>query len=138
MTGASGRKDRRRGGRGLPVALGWALLLTALFLCCAPPSTAAQAETPAVSARTFTPVPSAVVSVVVADAPGERGIGSSCHGTTDHSKAVVLPAHPAPAALPGPSSALRAAPLTGGAVIRGPSHDGVAAVDLTCLRVRRT
>ncbi|MFE3517853.1 hypothetical protein [Streptomyces sp. NPDC059166] len=138
MTGASGRTDRRRGGDGLPVALGWALLLTALFLCCAPHSAAAPAESAPESVRAFTPVPSAVVSVVVADAPGERGIGSSCHGTTDHSTAVVLPAHPAPAAPPGPCSALRAAPLTGGAAVRGPSHDGAAAVDLTLLRVRRT
>ncbi|WP_329235617.1 hypothetical protein OHB07_32340 [Streptomyces sp. NBC_00111] len=139
MTGASARTDRRRSGMGLPVALGWALMLMAVFLCCSPAATAATpAAAPSGSAaRAFTPVPEAVVSVVVADAPDERGIGSSCHGTPDHSAAVVLPGHPAPVALPGPSAAYRTAPLTGAAAIRGPSDDSVDAVDRLRLQVQR-
>ncbi|MFJ8888719.1 hypothetical protein ACIRJR_35720 [Streptomyces sp. NPDC102402] len=139
MTGASGPTDRRRGGKGLPSALGWALLLVAVFLCCSPHTGApAAAEVPAVNAvRAFTPVPEAVASVVVADAPGERGIGSSCHGATDHSTAVVLPGHPAPVALPCPSAVPRAAPLTGAAAIRGPSNDSAGAVDQLRLQVQR-
>ncbi|MFC8229624.1 hypothetical protein [Streptomyces sp. NPDC057287] len=139
MTGASGPTDRRRSGKGLPVALGWALMLVAMFLCCSPAATAAApgVASSGNAARAFTPVPEAVVSVVVADAPDERGIGSSCHGVTDHSTAVVLPGHPAPVALPCPSAVLRAAPLTGAAAIRGPSNDSVDAVDRLRLQVQR-
>ncbi|MFE6189505.1 hypothetical protein ACFQ6U_34320 [Streptomyces sp. NPDC056465] len=139
MTGASGRTDRRRSGMGLSAVLGWALMLVTVLLCCAPAAAAAApAGTPSGSAvRTFTPVPGAVAPVVVADAPDEHGAGSSCHGATDHSTAVVLPGNPAPAALPGPSAALRTTPLTGGAAIRGPSVDGVGAVDRLRLQVQR-
>ncbi|MFJ8863189.1 hypothetical protein ACIRD8_32775 [Streptomyces sp. NPDC102451] len=138
MTRASGRTDRRRSGNGLPVAAVWALMLMAVFLCCSPAATAApHAEaSAATAARAFTPVPAAA-SVVVADAPDERGIGSSCHGTVDHSTAVVLPGHPSPVALPCPSTALRTAPLTGAAAIRGPSDDSVGAVDRLRLQVQR-
>lgn len=139
MTGASGPTDRRRSGRSLPAVLGWALLLIAVFLCCSPHTGApAGAGTPpAAAARAFTPVSGAVASVVVADAPGERGIGSSCHGATDHSTAVVLPVHPAPVALPCSSAAPRTAPLTGAAAIRGPSDDSVGAVDRLRLQIQR-
>ncbi|MFJ6855857.1 hypothetical protein ACIQM3_35905 [Streptomyces sp. NPDC091271] len=139
MTRASVWTDRRRSGRGLPVAPVWALMLLAVFFCCSPAATASpRAEAPsATAARAFTPVPSAATSVVVADAPDERGIGSSCHGTADHSTAVVLPAHPSPVALPCPSAALRTAPLTGAAAIRGPTNDSVGAVDHLRLQVQR-
>ncbi|MFD5874825.1 hypothetical protein [Streptomyces sp. NPDC060322] len=137
MTGASARTERRRSGMGLPVALGWALMLMAVFLCCSPAATAQAGAPSGSAARAFTPVPEAVVPYVVADAPDERGIGSSCHGTPDHSTAVVLPGHPAPVALPGPSAAYRTAPLTGAAAIRGPSDDSVDAVDRLRLQVQR-
>ncbi|MFH9617991.1 hypothetical protein ACH4MM_30380 [Streptomyces pratensis] len=139
MTRASGRTDRRRGGIGLPVAPVWALLLVAVFLCCSPAGTSSpRAEAPSGTAvRAFTPTPEVAASVVVADAPDERGIGSSCHGTADHSTAVVLPGHPAPVALPCPSAALPAAPLTGAAAIRGPANDAVGAVDQLRLQVQR-
>ncbi|MFD6278242.1 hypothetical protein ACFWFI_22150 [Streptomyces sp. NPDC060209] len=139
MTRASGRRDRRRSGNGLLVAPVWALMLVAVFLCCSPAATASPgAEASSVTAtRAFTPVPAAAASVVVADAPDERGIGSSCHGTADHSTAVVLPGHPAPVALPCPSAALGTAPLTGAAAIRGPSNDSVGAVDQLRLQVQR-
>ncbi|MEV0025992.1 hypothetical protein AB0H45_27955 [Streptomyces atroolivaceus] len=139
MTRASGRTDRRRGGFALPAAPVWALMLVAVFLCCSPAGTASpRAEAPSPTAvRAFTPTPAAAVSVVVADAPDERGVGSSCHGTADHSTAVVLPGHPAPLALPCPSEAFRAAPLTGAAAIRGPTNDAVGAVDQLRLQVQR-
>ncbi|MFE4453536.1 hypothetical protein [Streptomyces sp. NPDC056796] len=138
MTRASGRTDRRPGGSLLAAPV-WALMLLAVFLCCSPAGPASsRAEVPSAgAARAFTPAPSAAVSVVVADAPDERGAGSSCHGTADRSAAVVLPGHPAPLALPCPSAAPRTAPLTGAAVIRGPSNDGVGAVDQLRLQVQR-
>ncbi|TXS13228.1 hypothetical protein [Streptomyces sp. wa22] len=140
MTRASARTDRRRSGNGLLTAPVWALMLLAVFLCCSPAATAAPgAEAPsAVTLRAFTPVHAAAVSVVVADAPDERGIGSSCHGPVDHSTAVVLPGHPAPPAQPCHSASLRTAPLTGAAAIRGPSNDSVGSVDQLRLQIRRT
>ncbi|MEU5660276.1 hypothetical protein ABZ802_32345 [Streptomyces sp. NPDC047737] len=139
MTRDGVRTDRRRGTNSLPAALAWALILMAVFLCCAHTAPASpRAEAPSTTAaRAFTPAPSAVVSVVTADAPAERGVGSSCHGATDHSSAVVLPGPAAPAALPCGSAAPRTAPLSGAAVIRGPSNDGVHAVDHLRLQVQR-
>ncbi|MGW0792110.1 hypothetical protein ACWD04_28780 [Streptomyces sp. NPDC002911] len=139
MTRASGWTDRRRGGSSLPVAPAWALMLVAVFFCCSPAATASPHPDPptASAARASTPAPVAAASVVVADAPDERGIGSSCHGTTDHSTAVVLPGHPSPLALPCPSATLRTAPLTGAAAIRGPSNDSVGSVDQLRLQVQR-
>ncbi|MFF9688656.1 hypothetical protein [Streptomyces sp. NPDC014623] len=139
MTGVSGRTDRRRGGSGLPSAVVRALVLAAVFLCCSPAGTASlSAGPPSVTAlRAFTPAPATAVAVVVADAPDERGIGSSCHGTTDHTTAVVLSGHPAPVALPCSSAAHRAAPLTGAAAVRGPANDSVGAVDRLRLQVQR-
>ncbi|MFF3831280.1 hypothetical protein ACFYXX_10995 [Streptomyces sp. NPDC002458] len=137
MTGTSVRTNGRRSGNGLPVAAVWALMLVAVFFCCSPaPAPHGQAPS-AAAARAFTPTPAAAASVVVADAPDERGVGSSCHGTVDHSTAVVLPGHPAPVALPCPSTALRTAPLTGGAAIRGPSDDSAGAVDHLRLQIQR-
>lgn len=139
MTRRTERTDRRRGGATPSVALGWVLVLMAVFFCCSPSVTAAsRADASAASAvRTFTPVPAASLSVVTADAPGERGPGSSCHGATNHSTAVVLPGPGAPAALPCTASVHRSGPLTGAAAIRGPSNDGVDAVDHLRLQVQR-
>ncbi|MFC5174283.1 hypothetical protein [Streptomyces mutomycini] len=139
MTRVSGWTDGRRGCTALPVTLGWALMLVAVILCCSPATTASPGAeaSPVTGARAFTPVASEAASVVVANAPDERGIGSSCHGTADHSTAVVLTGHPAPAALPCPSAALRTVPLTGAAAIRGPSNDSVGAVDPLRLQVQR-
>uniref|UniRef100_A0AAU3GQD4 Secreted protein n=1 Tax=Streptomyces sp. NBC_01401 TaxID=2903854 RepID=A0AAU3GQD4_9ACTN len=141
MSGANGWTHWRRSGNGLLVAPVWALLLVAAFFCWSPAATAAPHATPSMTATTadtaFTPVPPATASVVVVDSPDERGVGTSCHGTVDHSTAVVLPGHPAPVSLPCPSVALRTAPLTGASVIRGPSNDGVGAVDQLLLQVQR-
>ncbi|MFG2540390.1 hypothetical protein ACGFU4_34660 [Streptomyces sp. NPDC048511] len=126
MTGTSVRTNRWRSGNGLPVAAVWALMLVAVFFCCSP-APAPHGQAPSAAAA----------SVVVADAPDERGVGSSCHGTVDHSTAVVLPCHPAPVALPCPSTALRTAPLTGGAAIRGPSDDSAGTVDHLRLQIQR-
>ncbi|MFJ8749441.1 hypothetical protein ACIREO_08910 [Streptomyces sp. NPDC102441] len=139
MTRASRWTDRRRSGYGLPVAPVWALMLVAVFFCCSPAATAAPhtEAPPETAARAFTPVPATAASVVVAGAPDERGVGSSCHGTADHSTAVVLPGHPAPVALPCSSAALRTEPHTGGSAIRGPSVDSAGAVDRMRLQIQR-
>ncbi|WP_307123908.1 hypothetical protein [Streptomyces sp. B1I3] len=139
MTRTSGRTDRRRGGSALPASLGWVLVLVAVVFCCSPAAASAHHTdaSPASAARTFTPVLAAPVSVVTADAPGERGIGSSCHGATNHSTPVVLPGPTAPVALPCPSAVAPPGPLTGGEAIRGPSDDGVGAVDHLRLQVQR-
>ncbi|MFJ8616619.1 hypothetical protein ACIRD4_12265 [Streptomyces clavifer] len=139
MTRRTERTDRRRGGFTPAVVLGWLLALVAVFFCCAPSATAASGGgTPAPPAvRAFTPVPTAVESVVRAEAPGERGPGSSCHGTTSHSTPVVLPGPAAPVALPCTSTVTPTAPLTGATAIRGPSNDGVGAVDHLRLQVQR-
>ncbi|GAA2923966.1 hypothetical protein GCM10010518_08510 [Kitasatospora cinereorecta] len=119
--------------------LGWLLALVAVSFCCVPSATAAPgAEAPAASAvRALTQVPSADVSVVRAEAPGERGPGSSCHGATSHSAPVVLPGPAAPVALPRTSVVTPVDPLTGATAIRGPSNDGVRSVDHLRLQVQR-
>ncbi|MFD4031958.1 hypothetical protein ACFWVP_15880 [Streptomyces sp. NPDC058637] len=141
MAAMTRRTERtaRRGGFTPFVVLGWLLALVAVFFCCAPSATAApRTEAPAASAvRAFTPVPSAAVSVVRAEAPDERGPGSSCHGATSHSTPVVLPGPTAPVALPRTSVVVPADPPTGAAVIRGPSHDGAGCVDRLRLQVQR-
>ncbi|MFD9292184.1 hypothetical protein ACFWBV_28680 [Streptomyces sp. NPDC060030] len=139
MTRASARTDRRRSGNGPLTAPVWALMLLAVLLCCSPAGVPPRAEAPSATAlRAFTPVDAPAASVVVADAPDERGIGSSCHGPVDHSTAVVLPGHPAPLALPCPSASPRTAPLTGAVAIRGPSNEGVGSVDRISLQIQRT
>lgn len=139
MSRASAWADRWRGTNSPSLAVGWVLALLAVLLCCSTSATAApRTDAPSASTvRAFTPVQAAVVSVVVADAPGERGIGSSCHGATDHSTAVVLPGHPAPAAPPCPAAAPGTGPFPGSGTIRGPSHDGAGAVDRQRLQVQR-
>ncbi|MEU0132761.1 hypothetical protein ABZ172_01790 [Streptomyces sp. NPDC006296] len=140
MSRASARADRRRSGSALLAAPVWALMLLAVFLCCSPAATpASHTEAPSASApRALTPVHTPEVSVVTADAPAERGVGSSCHGPVGHSAAVVLPGHPSPPAPPCSSAPSRTAPLTGAAAVRGPSNDSVDAVDQLRLQVRRT
>lgn len=145
MTRLSTRTDRRRGGIAVPAlpvpaALGWVLALLAVFLCCSPAAgaSASDAHTPSASVtRAITPTPAAAASVVTADAPDRHGSGSSCHGASDHSTAVVLPGPAAPMALPCARVASPAGPLTGAAAIRGPSNNSAGAVDHLRLQVQR-
>ncbi|GAA3008544.1 hypothetical protein Sfulv_52570 [Streptomyces fulvorobeus] len=92
---------------------------------------------PAAPARAMTPTPETLASLVMAHAPDSRGMGISCHGTADHSSAVVLPGPPTLAALPTALAAAPAVPLTGAATIRGPSNDGVGGVDRLRLQIQR-
>ena len=141
MTRLSERTDRRRSGARVPAALGWVLVLLAMVFCCSL-STSAVASPPGdaafpAPARAMTPTPESAASLVVAHAPDHRGMGSSCHGTSDHSSAVVLPGPPAPVGLPTALAVAPAVPLTGAAAIRGPSNDGVGAVDRLRLQIQR-
>lgn len=141
MNWLSERTDRRRSVRASAV-LGWVFVLVALVLCCWPASgssASAHDDRPASAAapRITLAVQVSAVRVVVADAPGKRGTGSSCHGVSEHSTPVVLPGQPAPAALPSAAAPLAAAPLTGAAAIRGPSNDAVDDVDHLRLQVQR-
>lgn len=122
--------------------VGSVLVLLAMVLCCSLSTAAATSPSGDVRraspARAMTPTPETAASLVTAHAPDSRGMGSSCHGTSDHSSAVVLPGPPAPAGLPTAlAAATAAAPLTGAAAIRGPSHDGVGAVDRLRLQIQR-
>ncbi|MDP5316589.1 hypothetical protein [Streptomyces poriferorum] len=140
MNWLSERTERRRSARA-SVVLGWAFLLIALASCCwpTPGSSAAAHDGPASAAPSgitlAVQVPAA--RVVVADAPRDRGAGSSCHGDSEHSDPVVVPGQPAPAALPSAAPPLHPAPLTGAAAIRGPSNDAVGDVDRLRLQVQR-
>ncbi|MGW8884869.1 hypothetical protein [Streptomyces sp. NPDC055749] len=142
MTRLSERTDRRRSGARVPAALGWVLVLLAMVFCCSL-STAVAASPPGdtappAPARAMTPTPESAASLVVAHAPDHRGMGSSCHGTSDHSSAVVMPGPPAPVGLPtAPAVAPAVLPLSGAAAIRGPSNDGVGAVDRLRLQIQR-
>ncbi|OCC13589.1 hypothetical protein [Streptomyces sp. PTY087I2] len=142
MTRVSTRTDRQRYRSRAPFALGWVFFLLAMLFCCsattssaAVPVAAGPAEAAAV--RAFTPTPDAAFEPVVLASPGDRGLGSSCHGGSTHTVAVVLPVSSAPAAVPSPVAHVPAAPLTGAAVIRGPAHDGVRSVDQLRLQVQR-
>lgn len=141
MNRLSVRTDRRPGGVRVPASLGWVFVLLAMFFCCsltapaaAAPSTGAHGTA---AAHAMTPTPEAEAARVVADAPADRGMGTSCHGASDHSRAVVLPGPSAPVALPSPVAVVPVAPLTGAAAIRGPANDGVRAVDHLRLQVQR-
>ncbi|MFD3656444.1 hypothetical protein [Streptomyces sp. NPDC058620] len=141
MTRLSERTDRRRSGTRMPSAVGWVVVLLAMVSCCSL-STAAAAPPPgdarlAAPARAMTPTPETTASLVMAHAPDNRGMGSSCHGTSDHSSAVVLPGPPSLAGLPTALAPAPAVPLTGAAAIRGPSNDGVGAVDRLRLQIQR-
>lgn len=140
MNWLSERTERRRSARA-SVVLGWAFVLIALASCCWPtPGSSAAAHDSHASAvapgiTLAVHVPAA--RVVVADAPRDRGAGSSCHGDSEHSDPVVVPGQPAPAALPSAAPPLPAAPLTGAVSIRGPSNDAVGDVDRLRLQVQR-
>ncbi|MEE1742178.1 hypothetical protein PUR49_37515 [Streptomyces sp. BE147] len=141
MNRLSVRTDRRRGSMRTPASFGWVFVLLAMFFCCSL-TTSAAAVPPAgahghAAAHAMTPTPEAAAARVVADAPGDRGMGTSCHGTSDHSKAMVLPGPSAPLALPSAVTVVPVAPLTGAAAIRGPANDGVRAVDHLRLQVQR-
>ncbi|MBM7058865.1 MULTISPECIES: hypothetical protein [Streptomyces] len=142
MTRVSTRTDRQRYRSRAPLALGWVFFLLAVLFCCsaatssaAVPVAAGQADASAV--RAFTPTPDAAVEPVVLVSPADRGLGTSCHGGSTHTVAVVLPVSSAPVAVPSPVAFVAAAPLTGAAAIRGPAHDGVRSVDQLRLQVLR-
>ncbi|THA67108.1 hypothetical protein E6P78_15815 [Streptomyces sp. A0958] len=131
--------DRLRG-TGAPMALTWVFVLVALVSCCSPLSPREHSSSPGFApASALAPwTDLTAVRTVVADAPGDRGVGDSCHGTSQHSTPMVLPGQPAPAAIPSAAVAvLPARPLTGGACIRGPSNDAVGDVDRLRLQVQR-
>ncbi|MFJ6433651.1 hypothetical protein [Streptomyces sp. NPDC091416] len=140
MNWLSERTDRRRSTRA-SVVLGWVVVLIALASCCWPtPGASAAAHdglAPAFAPGITLAVQMPAERVVVADAPRDRGAGSSCHGASEHSAAVMVPGQPAPAALPTVAVPLPAAPLTGAAAIRGPSNEAVGAVDRLLLQVQR-
>lgn len=143
MTRVSARTDRQRRRSRVPVSLGWVFVLLSLFVCSVTTSSTSAAVPVAVDApgpasvRTLTPVPGATAEQVVMTTPADRGLGTSCHGGSTHSAAVVLPVPSAPVALPSPVAVVPAAPLTGAAATRGPSHDGVHSVDQLRLQVQR-
>ncbi|MER7722926.1 hypothetical protein [Streptomyces sp. NPDC096323] len=140
MNALSERTDGRRSAAAT-VVLGWVCVLIALASCCLPTSAphASAHEGPASVAapRITLAVQVRAAPVVVAHAPGDRGIGSSCHGASERSAPVPLPGQPAPAALPSAAAAVPSVPLTGGAAIRGPSNDTVVDVDHLRLQVQR-
>ncbi|MEV0786401.1 hypothetical protein AB0I52_26275 [Streptomyces sp. NPDC050423] len=140
MNRPSERTDRVRDARA-SVLLGWVFVLLAMVSCCSLTATqSAEARHGAAFAsapRAFTPVPAAAARIVAADAPGDRGDGSSCHITPEHSTPVVLPTPPAPAALPCAPAVLPAGSLTGAERIRGPSDDSAGDVDHLRLQVQR-
>ncbi|MFE2291781.1 hypothetical protein [Streptomyces sp. NPDC059452] len=142
MTTVSARTDRQRYRSRVPVSLGWVFVLLAVLFCCSVAASAAAAPV-AVGAgspapvRTLTPVPDAAVERMVMAVPADRGLGTSCHGGSTHSAAIVLPVPSAPVALPSPVALRPVAPLTGTAAIRGPAHDGAHSVDQLRLQVQR-
>ncbi|MFF8914413.1 hypothetical protein ACF08M_14090 [Streptomyces sp. NPDC015032] len=141
MNTLSERTSRRGRGAHASAVLGWLFVLLTMASCCSialPDSAAHHPGTPTAAAtRAMTPAHHLVVQTVVADAPEDRGIGSSCHGTSEHATPVVLPGPGAPVALPGMATAAPVAPLTGAAAIRGPSNDAVREVDHLRLQVQR-
>lgn len=140
MTRVSARTDRQRYRSRVPTSLGWVFALLSLLFCCSVTTSAAAVpvtvEAPA-PVRTLTPVPGLTIEPVVMATPADRGLGTSCHGGSTHSAAIVLPVSSAPVALPSPVALAPAAPLTGAAAIRGPSHDGAHSVDQLRLQVQR-
>ncbi|NED10225.1 hypothetical protein [Streptomyces sp. SID9124] len=127
-------------GTGAAAVLAWVFVLVSLVACCSPQSVRAHTSPEFAPASALaTPADLAVVRVVVADSPRDRGVGDSCHGAPDHSAPVVLPAQSGPAAVPSAAvSFLPARPLTCGASIRGPSNDAADDVDPVRLQVQRT
>ncbi|MEW1576966.1 hypothetical protein AB0407_02620 [Streptomyces microflavus] len=141
MTRVSARTDRQRYRSRVPTSLGWVFALLSLLFCCSVTTSAAAAVPVTVEApapvRTLTPVPGLTIEPVVMATPADRGLGTSCHGGSTHSAAIVLPVSSAPVALPSPVALAPVAPLTGAAAIRGPSHDGAHSVDQLRLQVQR-
>ncbi|MFH8514584.1 hypothetical protein ACH4CE_05565 [Streptomyces gelaticus] len=139
MNGLSEGIRRRTRGSCASAVSGWLFVLFAMVSCCSITAPAAHGSGahPVAVARTITPTQQALARIVVADAPEDRGAGSSCHGTSEHSTPVVLPVQSAPAALPGTTVTAPVAPLTGAAAIRGPSNDAVRQVDHLRLQVQR-
>lgn len=141
MKGLSEGTDRLRGTRA-PVVLGWLFILLAMVSCCSlgsgHPASADHGHGASATSWAVSPAPATAVHIVVLDAPGDRGAGSSCHGVPEHSTPVVLPDQPAPAALPSASAAvLPPCLLAGRAGIRGPSDEAVGDVDRLRLQVQR-
>lgn len=142
MTRVSTRTDRQRYRSRTPLALGWVFFLLAMLFCCSVTTSAAAVPVAAgpvgaSAVRAFTPTPDAAFEPVVLASPADRGLGTSCHGGSSHTAAVVLPASSAPVAVPSPVTFVPATPLTGAAAIRGPAHDGVRSVDQLRLQVQR-
>ncbi|MFI7286146.1 hypothetical protein ACIBRY_05730 [Streptomyces anulatus] len=142
MTRVSTRTDRQRYRSRTPLALGWVFFLLAMLFCCSVTTSSAGAPVAAgpagaVAVRAFTPTPDAAFEPVVMASPADRGLGTSCHGGSTHTAAVVLPASSAPVTVPSPVTFVPATPLTGAAAIRGPAHDGVRSVDQLRLQVQR-
>ncbi|MEV4875154.1 hypothetical protein [Streptomyces cyaneofuscatus] len=143
MTRVSARTDRQRCRSRVPASPLWLFALLSLLFCCSVTTPAAAAVPVAMEApgpapvRTLTPVPGLSAEPVVMATPAERGLGTSCHGGSTHSAAIVLPVPSAPVALPSSVAVVPVAPLTGAAAIRGPSHDGAHSVDQLRLQVQR-
>ncbi|MFE3374751.1 hypothetical protein [Streptomyces anulatus] len=142
MTRVSRRTDRQRYRSRTPLALGWVFFLLAMLFCCSVTTSSAAAPAAAgpagaTAVRAFTPTPDAALETVIMTSPADRGLGTSCHGGSTHTAAVVLPASSAPVTVPSPVTFLPATPLTGAAAIRGPAHDGVRSVDQLRLQVQR-
>ncbi|WP_406224631.1 hypothetical protein [Streptomyces anulatus] len=142
MTRVSTRTDRQRYRSRTPLALGWVFFLLAMLFCCSVTTSSAAAPAAAgpagaTAVRAFTPTPAAALETVVMTSPADRGLGTSCHGGSTHTAAVVLPASSAPVTVPSPVTFVPATPLTGAAAIRGPAHDGVRSVDQLRLQVQR-
>lgn len=143
------RPHARRGDVRVSAVLGWVFALLAVVSCCSlaetgaathhvmTATTTATATATPVTAPGTAPPPTARI-VVVAEAPGGRGAGSSCHGTSEHATPVVLSPQAAPVALPTSTVAAPEGRLTGAAGIRGPSNDAGGAVDRLRLQVQRT
>ncbi|MFD8689143.1 hypothetical protein [Streptomyces sp. NPDC059651] len=140
MNWLSAYTDRRRARAS--VVLGWVLVLIAVASCCSPAAERSASAhhgppAPAAAPRITLAAHVPAVVAVVADAPGDRWPGSSCHGASEHSAPVVLPDRPGPASVPSATSVPASSQLTGGAAIRGPSNDAVRDVDHLRLQVQR-
>lgn len=147
MTRFGERPYTRRGDVRVSAVLGWLFAVLAVVSCCSLAETGAAAHHATTATMTATPAPvtapgatppSTARIVVVAEAPGGRGAGSSCHGASEHATPVVLSPQAAPVALPTSTVAAPEGRLTGAAGIRGPSNDAAGAVDRLRLQVQRT
>jgi hypothetical protein len=147
MTRFGERPYARRGDVRVSAVLGWLFAVLAVVSCCSLVETGAAAHHAMTATVTAAPTPvtapgatppSTARVVVVAEPPGGRGAGSSCHGASEHATPVVLSPQAAPAALPTSTVAAPEGRLTGAAGIRGPSNDAAGAVDRLRLQVQRT